>query len=33
MQVKQAAEQGKCTDTAMKEVKLDKYQTWLSYGQ
>jgi glyoxylase-like metal-dependent hydrolase (beta-lactamase superfamily II) len=32
-EVKQAAEQGKCTDTAMKEVKLDKYQTWLSYGQ
>jgi glyoxylase-like metal-dependent hydrolase (beta-lactamase superfamily II) len=32
-EVKQAADQGKCTDTAMKEVKLDKYQTWLSYGQ
>ncbi len=32
-EVKQAAEQGKCADTAMKEVKLEKYQTWLSYGQ
>ena len=32
-EVKQAADQGKCTDPAMKEVKLDKYQTWLNYGQ
>src|SRR5262249_59280976 len=32
-EVKQAAEQGKCPATAMKEVKLDKCQTWLSYGQ
>jgi glyoxylase-like metal-dependent hydrolase (beta-lactamase superfamily II) len=32
-EVKQAADQGKCPDNAMKEVKLDKYQTWLNYGQ
>jgi len=32
-EVKQAANQGKCTDTAMREVKLDKYRTWQNYEQ
>src|SRR5215831_15264962 len=32
-EVKQAADQGMCTDNAMKEVKLEKYQTWLNYGE
>jgi glyoxylase-like metal-dependent hydrolase (beta-lactamase superfamily II) len=30
-EVKQAADQGKCPDTAMKEVKLEKYQTSQDY--
>jgi glyoxylase-like metal-dependent hydrolase (beta-lactamase superfamily II) len=30
---KQAAEQGKCWDTAMKEVKLPKYEKWGNYEQ
>jgi glyoxylase-like metal-dependent hydrolase (beta-lactamase superfamily II) len=29
--VKQAANQGKCFDTAMKEVKLPKYEKWANY--
>ena len=29
--VKQAAIAGKCFDTAMKEIKLPKYETWRSY--
>lgn len=32
-EVKKAADAGKCADTAMKEVKLEKYKTWLSYEQ
>jgi glyoxylase-like metal-dependent hydrolase (beta-lactamase superfamily II) len=31
--VKQAADQGKCFDTAMKEVKLPKYEKWGNYEQ
>lgn len=31
--VKQAAEQGKCFDTAMKEIKLPKYEKWGNYEQ
>ncbi len=30
--VKVAADQAKCPDTAMKEIKLPKYESWLSYG-
>jgi glyoxylase-like metal-dependent hydrolase (beta-lactamase superfamily II) len=30
---RQAAEQGKCWDTAMKEVKLPKYEKWGNYEQ
>jgi glyoxylase-like metal-dependent hydrolase (beta-lactamase superfamily II) len=30
---RQAAEQGKCWDTAMKEVKLAKYEKWGNYEQ
>jgi glyoxylase-like metal-dependent hydrolase (beta-lactamase superfamily II) len=29
--VKQAADAGKCIDTAMKEVKLPKYEKWANY--
>jgi glyoxylase-like metal-dependent hydrolase (beta-lactamase superfamily II) len=32
-EVKKAADEGKCADTAMKEVKLEKYKTWLNYDQ
>ena len=32
-QVKQAANEGKCPDQAMKDLKLAKYETWLNYGQ
>jgi glyoxylase-like metal-dependent hydrolase (beta-lactamase superfamily II) len=31
-EVKKAADEGKCYDTAMKEVKLPKYESWGSYG-
>jgi glyoxylase-like metal-dependent hydrolase (beta-lactamase superfamily II) len=31
--VKQAADQGKCFDTAIKEVKLPKYEKWGAYEQ
>ncbi len=31
--VKQAAAQGKCFDTAMKEIKLPKYEKWGNYEQ
>lgn len=31
--VRQAAEQGKCWDTAMKEVRLPRYERWGSYEQ
>lgn len=31
-EVKKAAAEGKCTDTAMKEVKLPKYETWGNYA-
>jgi glyoxylase-like metal-dependent hydrolase (beta-lactamase superfamily II) len=31
--VRQAAEQGKCWDQAMKEVRLPKYEKWGSYDQ
>jgi glyoxylase-like metal-dependent hydrolase (beta-lactamase superfamily II) len=31
--VKQAADQGKCFDTAMKEVKLPRYEKWGNYEQ
>jgi len=31
-EVKKAAAEGKCTDTAMKEVKLPKYEKWGNYG-
>jgi len=31
--VKVAAEQGKCFDTAMKEIKLPKYEKWGGYDQ
>lgn len=30
-EVKKAAESGKCFDTAMKEVKLPKYEKWANY--
>jgi glyoxylase-like metal-dependent hydrolase (beta-lactamase superfamily II) len=30
--VRQAANQGKCFDTAMKEIKLPKYEAWGNYG-
>jgi glyoxylase-like metal-dependent hydrolase (beta-lactamase superfamily II) len=30
--VREAANQGKCFDTAMKEVKLPKYETWGNYA-
>jgi glyoxylase-like metal-dependent hydrolase (beta-lactamase superfamily II) len=31
-EVKKAADEGKCYDTAMKEVKLPKYESWGNYG-
>jgi glyoxylase-like metal-dependent hydrolase (beta-lactamase superfamily II) len=31
-EVKKFAAEGKCTDTAMKEVKLPKYEKWGNYG-
>jgi glyoxylase-like metal-dependent hydrolase (beta-lactamase superfamily II) len=31
--VKQAADQGKCFDQAMKEVRLPRYETWGNYQQ
>jgi glyoxylase-like metal-dependent hydrolase (beta-lactamase superfamily II) len=31
-EVKKAAADGKCTDTAMREVKLPKYEAWGSYA-
>jgi glyoxylase-like metal-dependent hydrolase (beta-lactamase superfamily II) len=31
--VKPAADQGKCFDTAMKEIKLPKYEKWGNYEQ
>jgi hypothetical protein len=30
--VKTAADEGKCYDNAMKEVKLPKYESWGSYA-
>jgi len=30
---KKAAEEGKCFDAAMKEVKLTKYESWANYAQ
>ncbi len=32
-EVKKAAAEGKCTDTAMKEIKLPKYEKWGNYAQ
>jgi hypothetical protein len=32
-EVKKAADQGKCFDTAMREIQLPKYRTWLAYEQ
>ena len=32
-EVKKAADAGKCPDAAKSEVKMAKYQTWLSYEQ
>jgi hypothetical protein len=31
-EVKKVADEGKCYDTAMKEVKLPKYESWGNYG-
>jgi glyoxylase-like metal-dependent hydrolase (beta-lactamase superfamily II) len=31
-EVKKAAAEGKCTDTAMKEIKLPKYEKWNNYA-
>jgi hypothetical protein len=31
--VRVAASQGKCWDTAMKEIKLPKYEKWAGYEQ
>jgi glyoxylase-like metal-dependent hydrolase (beta-lactamase superfamily II) len=31
--VRQAAEQGKCWDTAMKEVRLPRYERWGGYNE
>jgi len=30
-EVKKAADAGKCIDTAMKEIKLPKYEKWRNY--
>jgi glyoxylase-like metal-dependent hydrolase (beta-lactamase superfamily II) len=32
-EVKKAADSGKCWDTAMKEIKLPKYASWMNYEQ
>jgi glyoxylase-like metal-dependent hydrolase (beta-lactamase superfamily II) len=32
-EVKKAADQGKCWDAAMREIKLPKYESWGSYAQ
>jgi glyoxylase-like metal-dependent hydrolase (beta-lactamase superfamily II) len=32
-EVKKAADAGKCFDTAMREVKLPKYESWTNYAQ
>ena len=32
VEVKKFAAEGKCTDTAMKEVKLPKYEKWTNYA-
>jgi glyoxylase-like metal-dependent hydrolase (beta-lactamase superfamily II) len=32
-EVKKAADAGKCFDTAMREVKLPKYESWANYNQ
>jgi hypothetical protein len=31
-EVKKAADEGKCYDTAMKDVKLPKYESWGNYA-
>jgi hypothetical protein len=31
-EVKKAADGGKCFDTAMKEIKLPKYESWNNYA-
>ncbi|MET0606626.1 MAG: MBL fold metallo-hydrolase [Beijerinckiaceae bacterium] len=31
--VKKTADEGKCTDTAMRELKLPKYESWGNYAQ
>ncbi len=31
-EVKKAVSEGKCYDTAMKEIKLPKYESWGGYG-
>jgi hypothetical protein len=33
MAVKAAADKGQCWDTAVKELKLPKYEKWGGYGQ
>ena len=30
--VKKAADEGKCTDVAMREIKLPKYESWGNYA-
>jgi glyoxylase-like metal-dependent hydrolase (beta-lactamase superfamily II) len=32
-EVKKAADDNRCTDAAMKEIKMPKYESWLTYGQ
>jgi glyoxylase-like metal-dependent hydrolase (beta-lactamase superfamily II) len=32
-EVKKAADAGKCFDTAMREIKLPKYESWANYAQ
>jgi hypothetical protein len=31
-EMKKAVSEGKCYDTAMKEIKLPKYESWGGYG-
>ena len=31
-EVRKAADEGKCYDTAIKEVKLPKYESWGNYA-
>jgi glyoxylase-like metal-dependent hydrolase (beta-lactamase superfamily II) len=31
-EVKKAADEGRCTDTAMKDIKLPKYEKWTNYA-